>query len=319
MRAVVTGGAGFIGSHIVDLLIEEGHEVAIVDNLSTGRADNLNPRATFYRMDIGDSMLRDVVTTVSPDVVYHQAAQMSVKVSTDDPIHDARVNVIGLLNVLEACVAADVRKVVFASSGATYGNPRYLPLDEAHTQLPESPYGITKMVAEHYLSYYAQERGLNYTALRYGNVYGPRQDSFGEAGVVAIFARQLFQGQAPIIHWDGEQTRDYVYVRDVARANLLAATRGDQRCYCIGTGRGTTVNEIYQLVCQFTGNIVEPRRAPRRAGDLRAAFFDTSRARSELDWAAEVPLEVGLRLTVEAFRREFSSSNGRHAETTAAA
>jgi UDP-glucose 4-epimerase len=319
MRAIVTGGAGFIGSHIVDLLLEEGHEVAIVDNLSTGRAANLDPRAVFYKIDVGDPMLRDVVATVSPDVVFHEAAQMSVKVSTDDPILDARVNVVGLLNVLESCAAARVRKVVFASSGATYGNPKYLPIDEVHPQQPESPYGITKMVAEHYLSYYAQDRGLNYTALRYGNVYGPRQDSFGEAGVIAIFARQLFQHQTPIIHWDGEQTRDYVYVRDVARANLLAATRGDQRVFCVGTGLGTTVNEIYRLVSQFTGHVVEPRRAPRRAGDLRAAYFDVSRARSELDWEAEVPLEVGMRLTVESFRREFSHPTARHAETTAAA
>ncbi len=319
MRAIVTGGAGFIGSHVVDLLLEEGHEVAVVDNLSTGRVANLDPRAVFYRMDIADPMLRDVVATVRPDVVFHEAAQMSVKVSTDDPMLDARVNVVGLLNVLEACAAANVRKVVFASSGATYGNPRYLPIDEAHPQRPESPYGITKMVAEHYLSYYAQDRGLSYAALRYGNVYGPRQDSYGEAGVIAIFARQLFQGQTPIIHWDGEQVRDYVFVRDVARANLLAATRGDQRCYCIGTGRGTSVNEIYRLVSQFTGRIVEPRRAPRRAGDLRAAFFDTSRARADLGWEAEVPLEVGLRLTVDAFQREFSATNGRHAESKAAA
>lgn len=319
MRAVVTGGAGFIGSHIADLLLEEGHEVAVVDNLSTGRVANLDPRAVFYRMDIADPMFRDVVATVRPDVVFHEAAQMSVKVSTDDPIRDARVNVVGLLNVLEACAAANVRRVVFASSGATYGNPQYLPIDEAHPQRPESPYGITKMVAEHYLSYYARDRGLSYAALRYGNVYGPRQDSYGEAGVIAIFARQLFQGQVPTIHWDGEQIRDYVFVRDVARANLLAATRGDQRCYCIGTGRGTSVNEIYRLVGQFTGTVVEPRRAPRRAGDLRAAFFETSRARSDLGWEAEVPLEVGLRLTVDAFRREYSAPNGRHVESKAAA
>jgi UDP-glucose 4-epimerase len=305
MRTLVTGGAGFIGSHIVDLLLGEGHEVAVVDNLSTGTLHNLNPGASLYRLNISDPMLRDVVATVRPEVVFHEAAQMSVKVSTDDPIHDAHVNVIGLLNVLESCVAGGVRKVVFASSGATYGNPRYLPLDEAHPQRPESPYGITKMVAEHYLGYYSLAHGLAYTALRYGNVYGPRQDSFGEAGVVAIFARQLLQGQVPVIHWDGEQTRDYVYVGDVARANELAMTRGDCGCYCVGTGIGTSVNEIFRLVSACVGLTVLPGRAPRRAGDLRHACLDPSRARSELGFEASVPLEEGLRLTVEHFRHEF--------------
>ncbi len=311
MRALVTGGAGFIGSHIVDLLLEEGHEVAVVDNLATGKLENLSPAAGFYRINISDPMLQDVIATERPEVVFHEAAQMSVKVSTDDPIHDARVNVIGLLNVLEACVAGGVRKVVFASSGATYGNPVYLPIDEAHPQRPESPYGITKMVAEHYLHYYSLAHGLSYTALRYGNVYGPRQDSFGEAGVIAIFARQLLQGQIPVIHWDGEQTRDYIYVRDVARANLQAMTRGDDGRYCIGTGVGTSVNEIYRLVSAYLGNTIPPNRAPRRAGDLRHAHFDPSRARDELGFEARVPLEEGLRLTTDYFRRVFGSRPAR--------
>ena len=191
MNVLVTGGAGFIGSHIVELLIAEGHDVAVVDDLKTGQRANLDPRARFYEVDVVSSDFESVLLAERPEVVYHQAAQMSVKVSTDDPRYDAQVNVLGLVNVLEACVAAGVRKLVFASSGATYGNPRYLPIDEAHPQLPESPYGITKMVAEHYLKYYALDRGLRYTALRYGNVYGPRQDAFGEAGVVAIFARSF--------------------------------------------------------------------------------------------------------------------------------
>ena len=194
-----------------------------------------------------------------------------------------------------------VQKVVFASSGATYGNPDYLPIDEAHPQRPASPYGITKLMAEHYLRYYSADRGLRYTALRYGNVYGPRQDAFGEAGVVAIFTQQLLSGSRPVIHWDGEQIRDYVYVRDVARANLLAATAGDDRCYCIGTGVGTSVNQLYRLVCEVMDVSVTPDRGPRRAGDLRAAYFDTRRAREELGWQPLVGLAEGLSQTVQSF------------------
>jgi UDP-glucose 4-epimerase len=302
MKMLVTGGAGFIGSHIVEHLLTEGHDVAVVDNLKTGKRANLDPRTRFHDVDIVSSDVEAVLLTERPEVVFHQAAQMSVKVSTDDPRYDARVNVLGLVNVLEACVAAGVRKVVFASSGATYGNPQYLPIDEDHPQLPESPYGITKMVAEHYLKYYALDRGLQFTALRYGNVYGPRQDSFGEAGVVAIFARQLLSGETPTIHWDGEQVRDYVHVSDVARANVLAASTGDGRCYCIGTGVGSSVNQIYRGVCDALGVEVEPHRAPRRPGDLRAAYFAIDRARLELGWEPSVPLREGLAQTVAALR-----------------
>jgi UDP-glucose 4-epimerase len=306
MKALVTGGAGFIGSHIVDLLLAEGHEVAVVDNLAGGKRANLAPAARFHWLDIVDPALADLLRIERPEVVFHQAAQMSVKVSTDDPRYDARVNVQGLVNLLEACAGAGVRKVVFASSGATYGNPAYLPIDEQHPQLPESPYGITKMVAEHYLRYYALDRGLRYAALRYGNVYGPRQDSHGEAGVVAIFARCLLTGQTPVIHWDGEQVRDYVYVADVARANLRAATRGEDGCYGVGTGVGTSVNRLYALVCDALGIRATPRRAPRRPGDLRAAYFTTDRAQQELGWTATTPLEAGLAATVAACRDELT-------------
>lgn len=308
MKLLVTGGAGFIGSHIVDLLVSEAHDVAIVDNLVTGKISNLNPRARFHRVDIGSPRLQTVFEVERPEVVFHQAAQMSVKASTDDPRYDAQVNVLGLLNLLEVCVATQVRKVVFASSGATYGSPHRLPLDEDHPQWPESPYGITKMAAEHYLSYYARDHGLLYTALRYGNVYGPRQDAHGEAGVVAIFARQLLAGQTPIIHWDGEQVRDYVYVADVARANLASATAGDGRCYCIGTGVGTSVNQLYQVVSEALEVAITPARGPRRAGDLRAAYFNVLRARQELGWEPRVPLEDGVMRTVESFRGSANES-----------
>jgi len=305
LRTLVTGGAGFIGSHIADLLVAEGHEVAIVDSLVGGNRANVPTGARFHQVDIRTSELRDVLAVERPEVVFHEAAQMSVKVSTDRPIYDAEVNVLGLLNLLEACVATGVRKVVFASSGATYGNPTYLPMDEDHPQLPGAPYGITKMVSEHYLRYYAQDHGLQYTSLRYGNVYGPRQDAHGEAGVVAIFTSQLLAGKVPTIHWDGEQVRDYVHVADVARANLAAATAGDGRCYCIATGVGTSVNQLYNLLTEALDTPVEPNRSDRRAGDLRAAYFDTSRARDELGWQARISLRDGIAGTVEAFRRDF--------------
>lgn len=311
MEALVTGGAGFIGSHIVDLLIAEGHEVTVVDNLRTGNRQNVNPRARFFEMDVASPYFASLIETVQPEVVFHQAAQMSVKASTDDPLYDAQVNVLGLVNVLEACATHGVRKVVFASSGATFGNPIYLPMDEDHPQRPESPYGISKMVGEQYLRYYALDRGVTFTALRYGNVYGPRQDSRGEAGVVAIFTRQLLTGQTPTIHWDGEQVRDYVYVRDVARANLLAATAGDGDCLCIGTGRGTTVNQIFDLLCDIVGTRVQPSRAPRRPGDLRTACFNPERAQRVLKWEPRVRLDEGLRETVAWFRAEaFAASAG---------
>jgi UDP-glucose 4-epimerase len=302
VKVLVTGGAGFIGSHIADLLIERGHDVAIVDDLSTGRRDNLPQASRFYDVDIRDPEFRAVMRLERPEVVFHQAAQMSVKVSTDRPVYDAQVNVLGLLNVLESCVETGARKVIFASSGATYGNPEELPFNEQHPQRPESPYGITKMVAEHYLSYYARDHGLQYSALRYGNVYGPRQDAHGEAGVIAIFTRQLLAGETPTIHWDGEQVRDYVYVGDVARANFLAATAGDDRVFCIGTGVGSSVNQVYARLCDAVGVNVTPRYAPRRAGDLRAAYFDIRRAREELGWQPSVSLQDGLGETVEWFR-----------------
>jgi UDP-glucose 4-epimerase len=304
VKALVTGGAGFIGSHIVDLLVEEGHEVAVVDSLVGGRHSNVNAKARFHREDIGTTEFRQIVRLEKPEVVFHQAAQMSVKKSTDDPIYDAQINVLGLLNVLESCTANGVRKVIFASSGATYGNPDYLPLDEQHPLRPASPYGITKMVAEHYLAYYALDHGLQFTALRYGNVYGPRQDAHGEAGVIAIFTNQLLSGRTPVIQWDGEQVRDYVYVGDVARANLLAATAGDGGTYCVGTGVGTSVNRLYAELCRALGVHVEPNRADRRAGDLRAAYFDTRHAQQDLGWQANMSLEQGLAQTAAAFRAD---------------
>jgi UDP-glucose 4-epimerase len=221
------------------------------------------------------------------------------------------VNVLGLLNVLEASIASGVRRVVFASSGATYGNPERLPIDEDHPQRPESPYGITKMSAEHYLAYFHRDNGLEYMALRYGNVYGPRQNPYGEAGVVAIFTRQLLDGKVPTIDWDGEQVRDYVFVSDVAGANLAAMTAPSNGCVCIGTGVGSSVNRVYALLSEAVGTNIAPKRGPRRAGDLRAAYFNIQRARDTLGWAPIVPLEEGLARTVDWFRCQQVEVHGR--------
>lgn len=306
MRILVTGGAGFIGSHIVDQYVAAGHEVAIVDNLweeGGGKEANLNPKAQFYLADItNEAVLDNVFDEVKPEVVCHQAAQHSVAISTRNPQLDARVNVVGLLNVLTNCTRTGTRKIIFASSGATYGTPARLPIDEDVVQRPESPYGITKMVTEYYLRYWQEANGLAYTALRYGNVYGPRQDPNGEAGVIAIFAKRFLAHEPVRIDWDGEQQKDYVYVGDVARANLLALSSGDNDIFCIATGQGTSVNQIYNILAKITDYTPEIVRAPKRPGDIYLAYFNCSKAERILKWKPEVSLEEGMRATVEFFR-----------------
>ena len=309
MKILVTGGAGFIGSHIVDQCIAAGHRVAVVDNLweeGGGKNTNLNPQARFFRVDITDEdSLNKIFDSVQPEVVCHQAAQHSVAVSTKNPKLDARVNVLGLLNILTNCSRLGVRKIIFASSGATYGTPARLPLDEEVEQRPESPYGITKMVAEHYLRYWKEAYGLAYTALRYGNVYGPRQDPNGEAGVIAIFAKRFLNQETIRIDWDGEQQKDYVYVEDVARANLIAMEPGygDNDIFCISTRNGTSVNEIYNLLAAQIGYQPEIVRAPRRPGDIHLAYFDCNKAARILGWKPIVDIEQGIRATVEHFKK----------------
>ena len=308
MRILVTGGAGFIGSHIVDQCIAAGHEVAVVDNLwdeGGGKKANLNSQARFYHVDITDEASLDhVFDEVRPEIVSHQGAQHSVSVSTKNPKLDARVNVLGLLNVLTNCTRVGTRKIVFASSGATYGTPVRLPIDEDVPQRPESPYGITKMVTEYYLRYWQEAHGLTYTALRYGNVYGPRQDPNGEAGVIAIFAKRFLHHEAVRIDWDGEQQKDYVYVGDVARANLIALDSGDNDIFCIGTGKGTSVNEIYRALEEIVGYSPEIVKAPKRPGDIHLAYFNCSKAARILGWKAEVDLQEGIKATVDFFKEQ---------------
>lgn len=306
MRILVTGGAGFIGSHIVDAFVDAGHEVAIIDSFwphGGGRRANVNPSARLFEIDIRDGgAVADVFSSYQPAVVSHHAAQHSVAISTQDPLFDADVNVKGLLTVLNAAAEHGVKKLLFASSAATYGTPQYLPMDEKHPQLPESPYGITKMVAEHYLRYFSAGRQLQFTALRYGNVYGPRQDPNGEAGVIAIFASRIIRGEPIRIDWDGEQQKDYVFVGDVARANLLALERGDGEIINIGTGIGTSVNALHRAIAAAVGADVEVQHAPKRAGDVYRCVFAIEKADAELGWQPQTQLESGINQTVEFFR-----------------
>uniref|UniRef100_E6Q6A5 Putative UDP-glucose 4-epimerase (Galactowaldenase) (UDP-galactose 4-epimerase) n=1 Tax=mine drainage metagenome TaxID=410659 RepID=E6Q6A5_9ZZZZ len=304
MRVLITGGAGFIGSHIADAYIAAGHQVLALDSLwehGGGRRANLPEKAEFVHMDIRDAGVAGVFAEFKPDILSHHAAQHSVAISARDPRYDADVNVMGMLNVLDAAVKTGVKKVIFASSAATYGNPERVPVVESSPQRPVSPYGITKMVTEHYLRFYRAEKGLDFTALRYGNVYGPRQDPNGEAGVIAIFIGRFLKREGVRIDWDGEQTRDYVYVKDVARANLAALERGSGECFVIGTGARTSVNDIYHALAEISGFQAPITRAERRAGDARAIGYDPALAREALQWAAQTNLRDGMRETYEYF------------------
>jgi UDP-glucose 4-epimerase len=305
MRVLVTGGAGFIGSHVVDTLLGAGHEVAIVDSFwahGGGRRANVNPKAQLFELDIRDTKIAEVFGRFKPDAVSHHAAQHSVAISTEDPLYDADVNVKGLLNVLQCAAATKTAKVVFASSAATYGTPQYLPIDERHPQNPESPYGITKMIAEHYLRYFAAANGLRFTALRYGNVYGPRQDPNGEAGVIAIFTGRILERQPIRVDWDGEQQKDYVFVGDVARANLVALEKGDGEVVNIGTGIGTSVKALHTSIAQAVGHDVDVVNAPKRPGDVYRCVFAIEKAKGVLGWEPQTVLADGLGKTAAYFR-----------------
>lgn len=306
---LVTGGAGFIGSHLCDRLLAEGHRVVAVDDLSTGRIANLSEARgygnefTFFNMDIRAEGLLSLFERHRPEVVMHLAAQAGVRPSVEDPTHDAAVNVMGLLNVMECAARTGVRKVVYAASGGTlYGEPRRLPVKETANGRPTSPYGISKKVAIDYLAYYEHAQGIGFTALALANVYGPRQDPHGEAGVVAIFASKMLARDTLTIFSDGNQTRDYVFVDDVVHAFALAADRADGRLINIGTGLETSVTGIYRMLAQIIGFQVQPGYGPAPPGDQRRSALDPSLAEQELGWRPWTHLEDGLAETVSFMR-----------------
>ena len=309
MKILVTGGAGFIGSHVVDAYVAAGHEVAVVDNLSTGREENVNPAAKLHRVDIRQlAEVQAAVAAFKPDVVNHHAAQSEVPKSVADPGYDAEVNIVGGLNVLRVCVDHSVRKVIYSSTGgALYGEPDIVPADEDHPIRPLSPYGTAKFAFEQYLGTFSRTFGLNYTALRYANIYGARQDFFAEEGrVVAIFASRMIEGKPATIDGDGNQSRDMLYVGDVVTANLAALERGDAGTYHISTGVPVTVNDIFRKLALLTEYKLEPRFGPSRKGDVYRIALDNTRARNELGWEPQIQLEEGLRLTVEYFRERIA-------------
>jgi len=303
MRILVTGGAGFIGSHVADRYIELGHEVAVLDDLSSGKRENVNPRAKLFRMSLLDERLAGAFDEFRPEAVSHHAAQVNVRRSVDAPELDTTVNVVGSVRLFQAAAAHGCGKVIYASSGgACYGDPPKLPAREDTPVRPLCPYGVSKYAAEKYLQLYGALNGLRFTVLRYANVYGPRQDSHGEAGVVAIFSELLLEGKAPTIFGDGTKTRDYVFVSDIVQANVLALDRGDGGVYNVGAGREVSDDEIFAAVRDAVGVKIEPVHSEFRAGEVRRIALDASRIRDEFGWRPRVALEQGVPKAVEFYR-----------------
>jgi UDP-glucose 4-epimerase len=309
MRVMVTGGAGFIGSHVSQAYVDAGHEVLVLDNLSSGKKENVPEKARFVFGDAGSDTAVEAVRTFRPEVVNHHAAQINVRKSVEDPVFDARENILGTLNLLEASRKNGVRKVIFSSSGgAGYGEQEYFPADEKHPLRPVSPYGAAKVSVELYLHFYRVQYGLEYTALRYSNVYGPRQDPHGEAGVVAIFCTRLLRGQTAVINGDGEQTRDYVYVGDVVRANVEALNRGEGMGINVGTGFETDVNTLFRTLRDLSGSRQEEIHGPAMAGEQKRSVIENRLAFDELGWYPNVSLDDGLALTLAYFREKVKTS-----------
>jgi UDP-glucose 4-epimerase len=302
-KVLVTGGAGFIGSHVVDRLLGIGHQVVVVDDFRSGRPSNLPPDITLYQTDIATPALEEVFREERPDLVCHYAAQISVQHSMKDPLEDSDTNIRGSLNLLQNCVRYGVRKVVYTSSGgAIYGEPLHLPCDETHPINPLSHYGVSKYTVENYLSVYRQSYGLDYTILRLSNVYGPRQDPFGEAGVVAIFSQAMLQGKPIIINGSGEQERDFLYVQDVVQASITALEGGSGDAFNIGTGKGASINEIFSLLKRVADYPGEASHGPAKPSEVFKIYLDVTKARQGLGWKPGFSLEEGLKDTLAWFR-----------------
>jgi UDP-glucose 4-epimerase len=309
MRIIITGGAGFIGSHVQDAYLAMGHEILVIDNLITGNRRYLNPKTRFCEMDIVDPGVRKVFEDFKPDLVNHHAAQMDVRKSVADPLYDSQVNVLGMVNLLEASRQAGAKKFIFSSTGgAIYGEQDYFPADEKHPTRPASPYGLSKLAGEEYLKLYERLYGIPYVILRYANVYGPRQNPHGEAGVVAIFCERLLKGETPIINGDGEQTRDYVFVGDVIEANCAALRSDLKGVYNIGTGVETSVNAIYAALAKLAGTD-QVEHGPAKAGEQRRSVISPELAKQAFGWKPVVTVPEGLKKTFEWFRENFQIRN----------
>ena len=304
LKVLITGGAGFIGSNVADGLLENNFKIVIVDDLSNGRKENLPEEAKFYKCDIRDKKLYSIFKEEKPDIVIHNAAQLSVRISVEDPLMDADINIMGGLNVIGACHRYNVDKIIFASSGGTvYGEQKYFPADEEHPTNPVSPYGVAKLATENYLYYFYKTYGLKYISLRYANIYGPRQDPYGEAGVVAIFSSKILKGKNPTINGDGLQTRDYVYVGDAVDINLKAIESDFTGPLNVGTGRETTVVELFNILKEVSGkDDIEEIYGPAKEGEQRRSQLSYKLAKKALDWQPKVSIEKGLKLTYDWFK-----------------
>jgi UDP-glucose 4-epimerase len=300
MKILVTGGAGFIGSHLVDALIERGHQVIVIDNLSTGKKENINKKAKFYKIDICSPRIVEIFKKEKPKIVFHFAAQINVRKSIENPLKDAKTNILGSLNVLENSKKYKIKKIIFASSAGVYGEAKILPTSEDYPVNPDSPYRIAKLTVENYLKFYKENFGLKFISLRFSNVYGPRQDPKGEAGVVAIFIDKLLRGERPTIFGDGNQTRDFIFVEDVVSACLKAMEyKGKKEIFNIGTGIETSINELYKIISKLLKAKIKPKYAPEKPGDLKRSCLDISLAKRELEWKPKYNLEKGLQKTIQ--------------------
>ena len=301
-KVLVTGGAGFIGSHLVDRLIKEGYKTVVIDNLSTGKKENLNPKAKFYKFDIRDLKISKIFQKEKPKVVFHYAAQIDVRKSVENPVEDAKINILGALNILENCKKFKVKKFIFASTGgAIYGDADIIPTPEMYPEKPLSPYGVCKLAVEKYLNYCYKVFNLPYIALRLGNVYGPSQNSKGEAGIIAIFCDKILTGRQPVIYGDGKQTRDFIYVDDVIEASILALNKNKIGIFNIGTAKETDVNTIFKKLKELTSSKCKKIHGLTLAGEQKRSCLDYSKAKKELDWQPKCFLEKGLKLTVDWF------------------
>jgi UDP-glucose 4-epimerase len=308
LKILVTGGAGFIGSNVADAIIEHGHDVVILDNLSTGNIANVNSKAKFVQKSITDNLI-DLFEKEKFDIVNHHAAQIDVRRSVSDPIFDANINILGSLNLLQCCIKFDVKKFIFASTGgAVYGEQDYFPADELHNTQPSSPYGISKLAVEKYLYFYSQVHGLNYTVLRYANIYGPRQNPHGEAGVVSIFLDKILSNQQPIINGSGEQTRDYVFVQDAVKANLLTLNDPSSEIYNVGTAIETNVNELFAFINQNFNNMVKEIHGEAKPGEQLRSVITSEKMFKKFNWKPSTLLTDGIKVTIDYFKNVLANA-----------